>query len=75
MDWKKCIDIDMTASKSDENARSITMKYAAIYPIRGDVRLATGRIYTDEEWEARKKRVIFECNQFLKKLGNYEKKH
>jgi hypothetical protein len=55
-EWKRLIDTDMppigpiTAAVRDANKNRA----------RGDVRICTGRLYTDEEFEARRRRILAE---------------
>ena len=54
-DWSESIDIDLAARQPiTEKTREVARKAAGRF--RGSVRVSMGRFYTDEEFEAKRKR-------------------
>ena len=56
-DWRECIDLDWPKIEVTERTREIGYQMAR-RGYRADVRTATGRIYTDAEFEARRKNIL-----------------
>lgn len=54
--WREVIDIDLPEVKITEETRQEVLH--APYEIRGDVRLVTGRFYTEAEFEAYRQKVL-----------------
>ena len=49
-------DVDFPDVEFTEELRNDVIKGKQV--ISGDIRIATGRFYTDEEWESRRKKVL-----------------
>lgn len=56
-DWRECIDLDWPAQPVTERTRQGAYQMAQ-RGYRADVRTATGRMYTDSEFEARRKKIL-----------------
>lgn len=56
-DWKECIYLDWPVRPVTERTREVAYQMAR-RGYRADVRTATGRVYTDAEFEARQKRIL-----------------
>jgi hypothetical protein len=55
--WKEIINTDWPELKITERTREMAPVYAQRY-LTGNVRFATGRFYTDEEFEKYRQRVL-----------------
>ena len=55
-DWRQVIDMDLPKMETTERTRAMAPVYAQRYSTR-NVRLATGRIITDEEMNQRRRDV------------------
>ncbi|MEW6236124.1 MAG: hypothetical protein AB1656_12120 [Candidatus Omnitrophota bacterium] len=55
-EWNKVMETDFPRIVVTEKTKEITLRESTRY--RGSVRISTGRFWTDEEYEERRKRIL-----------------
>jgi hypothetical protein len=58
LSWREVLDIDFPEMRVTEESREAHIRYAKRVGTRGDVRMAMGLFYTDEEYQSFRDEVL-----------------